>query len=99
MSEPAARPYLSLAVLAYNERETVARTARLCSEVLQHCGHTHELVLVDDGSTDGTREIVQQLTGELPHCRTILHPRNLGIGAGIRTCYFGTVGEWATWFP
>jgi glycosyltransferase involved in cell wall biosynthesis len=94
-----AQPYLSLAILAYNEHDTVARMARLCSEVLRDCGHTYELVLVDDGSTDGTREVVQELVAELPHSRTILHPRNLGIGEGIRTCYFGTTGEWATWFP
>jgi glycosyltransferase involved in cell wall biosynthesis len=93
------RPYLSLAVLAYNERDTVARMVRLCSEILSDCGHTYELVLVDDGSTDGTREVVLELAAELPHCRSVLHPRNLGIGEGIRTCYFRTTGEWATWFP
>ena len=92
-------PYLSLAVLNYNEAETIERAARLCSRVLQDCGCTHELVLVDDGSTDGSRDLIQQLAGELPHCRAIFHPRNLGIGAGIRTCYFETIGEWATWFP
>jgi glycosyltransferase involved in cell wall biosynthesis len=99
MSDIPTRPYLSLAVLAFNERETVARTARLCSDVLRGCGRTYELVLVDDGSTDGTRELVQGLSGQLPRCRAILHPRNLGIGEGIRTCFFETTGEWATWFP
>jgi glycosyltransferase involved in cell wall biosynthesis len=94
-----ARPYLSLAILAYNEDRTIEKAARLCSEVLQASGKTYELVLVDDGSKDQTREIMGSLAADLPCCRTIFHPRNLQIGAGIRTCYFGTKGEWATWFP
>lgn len=93
------RPYLSLALLNYNEEGSIVRAARLCSRVLQRCGHSYELVLVDDGSTDRSRDLIGELTRELPCCRPIYHPRNLGIGAGIRTCYFETVGEWATWFP
>jgi glycosyltransferase involved in cell wall biosynthesis len=93
------KPYLSLAILAYNEQESVERAARLCSAVLESCGHTYELVLVDDGSTDQTPALIDKLVAELPCCRSIRHPRNLGIGAGIRTCYFGTVGQWAVWFP
>lgn len=93
------RPFLSLALLAYNEKDTLRRAATRCSGVLEGCGISYELVLVDDGSTDGSGEIMQGLAGELPGCRAIRHPRNLGIGAGIRTCYFATTGEWATWFP
>lgn len=92
-------PFLSLAVLAYNERDNIERAARRCSEALQACGQTYELVLVDDGSTDGTGPIMDRLAGELPHGRVIHHGRNLGIGAGIRTCYFQTHGQWAAWFP
>jgi glycosyltransferase involved in cell wall biosynthesis len=93
------RPFLSLSVLAYNEIDTIERAARLCSEVLESLDRSYELVLVDDGSTDGCRERISTLAPELPGCRAILHPRNLGIGAGIRTCFFGTRGQWATWFP
>jgi glycosyltransferase involved in cell wall biosynthesis len=93
------RPYLSCAVLAYNEEESIERAARVCSEVLEACGRSYELVLVDDGSTDRTPELMDALVRELPRCRLIRHPRNLGFGGGIRTCYFGTRGEWATWFP
>src|SRR5262245_58082304 len=93
------RPYLSLALLNYNEEATIAMAARLCSRVLESCGKSYELVLVDDGSTDGSRALVAELTESLPQCRAVYHPANLGIGAGIRTCYFETVGEWATWFP
>jgi glycosyltransferase involved in cell wall biosynthesis len=92
-------PFLSLSVLAYNEEASIERAARLCSEVLEGCGRTYELVLVDDGSTDATPLLVDGLAAELPHCRAIHHPGNLGIGAGIRTAYFGTRGRWAVWFP
>jgi glycosyltransferase involved in cell wall biosynthesis len=92
-------PWLSLSVLAYNEEASVERAARLCSQVLESCGRTYELVLVDDGSTDATPHIMAGLSAELPHCRVIRHPRNLGIGAGVRTCYFATRGRWAVWFP
>jgi glycosyltransferase involved in cell wall biosynthesis len=92
-------PFLSLAVLNYNEEDSIERAARLCSDVLQRCRVTYELVLVDDGSTDRSRSIIERMTRVLPCCRAIYHRGNLGIGAGIRTCYFQTSGEWATWFP
>jgi dolichol-phosphate mannosyltransferase len=99
MSDIESRPLLSLAILAYNEEATVERAARLCSHVLEGCGGSYELVLVDDGSTDATPRIIAGLSVDLPHCRVIRHPQNLGIGAGIRTCYFATRGQWAVWFP
>jgi|SRR5579864_1550729 len=93
------KPYLSLSILCYNEEGSLERAARLCSEVLERCSLSYELVLVDDGSSDTSPGIMLRLAEELPHCRVITHPRNLGIGAGVRTCFFGTRGEWATWFP
>jgi glycosyltransferase involved in cell wall biosynthesis len=93
------RPFLSFALLNFNEEATLELAARRAWEALAACGRTFELVLVDDGSTDSSANIISHLAGELPHCRAIFHGRNLGIGAGIRTCYFATRGQWATWFP
>lgn len=93
------RPFLSICLLAYNERDGLERAAERCAQALEACGQTYELVLVDDGSTDGSAEIIERLVPRLPCCRAIHHPRNLGIGAGVRTCYFESQGEWATWFP
>ena len=56
-------------------------------------------MMVDDGSTDRTASIMDRLAAEVPHARAVHHPRNLGIGAGIRTCFFESAGEWATFFP
>lgn len=99
VQQPPGAPFLSLAVLAYNETKTIERAAQLCSQALEAGDYTYELVLVDDGSTDGTRDQMIACSETLPNCRTIFHPKNLGIGAGIRTCYFGTTGQWATWLP
>lgn len=96
---PGEIPFLSLALLAYNEEKTVEEAARRCSRGLTACGQSYELVLVDDGSNDQTPAIMDRLSQELPFCRLIRHPRNLGIGAGIRTSYFATRGTWATFFP
>jgi glycosyltransferase involved in cell wall biosynthesis len=93
------RPQLSFALLNYNERGTVEEAARRASRALEACQRTYELVLVDDGSTDGSGDVLRRLARELPHCRTIFHGANRGIGEGIRTCYFQTRGAWATWFP
>jgi len=93
------RPYLSMAILAYNERDSIESAAYRSSRALARCGTTYELILVDDGSTDGSGEAMDRLASELPRCRVLHHPTHLGLGAAIRTAYFGGRGEWATWFP
>ncbi|NLD89150.1 MAG: glycosyltransferase family 2 protein [Lentisphaerae bacterium] len=96
---PGINPFLSVAILNYNEIHTLEEAARTAARVLALMGVTHEIVLVDDGSSDGSRNLITHLVEVLPHCRAVLHRRNLGIGEGIRTCYFTSRGEWSTWFP
>src|SRR5215212_251224 len=73
---------VSIVIPAYNERDTVEK---LLDQVLAVPldGIEKEIVVVDDGSSDGTREVLQQ-RAEAGHIRLLLQPRNQGKGAAVR---------------
>ncbi len=72
---------LSIIMPAYNERHTIREiVARVFAAPL--AGIERELVIVDDGSTDGTRDILRELEGR-PEIRIFLQPRNFGKGAAV----------------
>jgi len=78
---------LSVIIPVYNEKSTVLP---LLEKVLA-VPLEKEVVIVDDGSTDGTREILA--TVRHPEARVILHDRNRGKGAAIRTAIPEVRGE------
>jgi glycosyltransferase involved in cell wall biosynthesis len=75
---------LTILVPVFNEVRTIR-------EILQQVDSADvgslekELIIVDDGSTDGTREILQALNGLRIPFRVVLHARNMGKGAALRT--------------
>ena len=71
-------PRLSVVMPCYNESETIDEiVARVLASP-----HTAELVIVDDGSTDGTRDRLARLDNE--RVRVLFQPRNQGKGAALR---------------
>ncbi len=74
------RPLLSVIVPCYNERATVAELLRRVREVAVE----KEIIVVDDRSTDGSRDVVAGLARQWPEIRQILQPVNQGKGAAIR---------------
>ena len=85
-TEPEAPRWRTLSVIVpvYNERETLAEIVRRIRAVDLGAFHlTVEIVLVDDGSADGTRDLLPGLA-ELPGVRVLLQPRNRGKGAAVR---------------
>jgi len=64
----------------YNERDHVEQEIKRIRAALDQAGMSYELICVDDGSTDGTREVLTSIKG----IRTILFPRNQGSGTARR---------------
>jgi polyisoprenyl-phosphate glycosyltransferase len=79
---PAADDELDVSVVlpCYNERDHVELEVKRIRTALTAAGLRHEVICVDDGSTDGTREVLQAIRG----IRTILLPRNQGSGTARR---------------
>jgi glycosyltransferase involved in cell wall biosynthesis len=80
---------LSIVVPVYNEAQTLREVVRKVLAV--PC--LLEVVIVDDGSTDGTSEVAQQLAEMHPQVRTIRHSTNRGKTAALRTGFALTRGE------
>lgn len=75
-------PKLSLVALFYNEERSVEAVMREALQVLRSVGVSFELVAIQNGSTDGTPEILARLTKEIPELRILKIPVNLGAGYG-----------------
>ena len=81
---------LSVIIPIYNERATLRRVVeKVLSVPLQI-----ELICVDDGSTDGSRGILEQLERQYPQLRVILQPRNIGKGAALRRGFSEATGDY-----
>lgn len=80
---------LSVIVPVYNERNTVVEAVRRARAV--ELSLDKEIILVDDGSTDGTRAVLPQL--EDSTVRVVLHPENRGKGAAVRTGLAHATGD------
>jgi glycosyltransferase involved in cell wall biosynthesis len=72
---------LSVVIPVFNEAATIGP---ILSQVAA-TGLADEILVVDDGSTDGTRAQLEQLAPRHPAVRVILQPRNMGKGAAVRT--------------
>jgi glycosyltransferase involved in cell wall biosynthesis len=77
------RKLLSIIICAYNERRTILDAIDQARRVNLGPEWEQEIIVVDNASTDGTRELLQSL--ELSGVRVVLHPRNLGKSASILT--------------
>ena len=75
-----ADPLLSVVMPAYNERDTIEEIIRRALAAPLRI----ELIVVDDASTDGTRDILQTLAAPVLAFRLLLQPGNQGKGAALR---------------
>jgi len=85
-------PKLSIVMCVYNEKASVRPVLEKVRAAALSEGWLKEIVVVDNCSTDGTREILQSLN--YPDVRVIYHPRNLGKGASVRTGFREATGDY-----
>ena len=76
---------LSMFFPAYNDGGTIASLVILAVQVAGRLTPDFEVIVVNDGSTDSTKEILDELARTYPRVRVIHHPRNRGYGAALRT--------------
>jgi glycosyltransferase involved in cell wall biosynthesis len=81
---------VSVVVPVYNEERTVATLLR---RVLAAGLDLHEIIVVDDGSRDATRDRVAEVAASDPRVRLIAQPQNQGKGAALRTGFAAAAGE------
>lgn len=78
---------LSVVIPVFNEQRTIAEVIRR----VRTCGIPCELVIVDDGSTDGTRQILAEYQAD-PDVTVVLHAENQGKGAALKTGFLRAKG-------
>src|SRR5437867_12601161 len=90
-------PSLSVIVPCHNDEGSIGPFLR---ELASQAGYfsRFEVIVVDDASRDGSPSIIRSLAAELP-LRVETHPRNLGLGAAVRTGFNAATLEWLTYLP
>ena len=88
---PAKLRKLSVVVPVYNERNTLVEVLRRMRAVELPDGIEKEIIVVDDGSTDGTRDVLRQLGDST--VRIVMLDKNQGKGAALRAGFGHATGE------
>jgi glycosyltransferase involved in cell wall biosynthesis len=89
---------LSIIICAYNERETILPVLDRVHQAPLRPGWEREIIVVDNASTDGTRELLEGVVSQnagYSETQVIFQPRNMGKGTSIRTAIPHCSGDYA----
>ena len=84
---------ISVVVPLYNERESLGELTAWIDRVARENGLSYEIVMVDDGSSDGSWEEIERLSAEYPSLRAIRFARNYGKSAALYCGFAEARGE------
>lgn len=84
---------ISLVIPAYNEIECIAQCVAEASDVMTRTGRRFEIIVIDDGSSDGTFEALRGLTAKIPELRALRLSGNCGQTAAMEAGFHAATGE------
>jgi dolichyl-phosphate beta-glucosyltransferase len=83
-------PCLSIVIPAFNEQKRITGTLENIVRFIEGCDFLCEMIIVDDGSVDGTKKVIEPFCSKYPFIQLICFPENRGKGhavrAGIEAC-------------
>lgn len=98
--------FLSIVIPCFNEQDSIPRYGTDLFPRLDELGVDYEVLVVDDGSSDGTAAALRALAAGRPNLKILTHQANQGLGAALRTGFREASGLWVvtldadlTWSP
>ena len=85
---------ISAVLPAFNEQDNIVEAIEELGSVAAECTSDYEIIVVDDGSSDRTNELVVHLAESDPRIRLVEHERNQGYGAALHSGFSAAQYEW-----
>ncbi len=92
-------PFLTIFIPAYNEEGNLEGCVNTLIARMEELGVSCEVLIVNDGSNDGTARIAESLAASYARVRVIHHPQNRGMGGAFKTALLHAQGEWMILIP
>lgn len=83
---------VSVILPCFNEEQSLERTLQVVSAAMARVPE-HEIIVVNDGSTDGSAAVLDRIIGRFPTLRIVTHEQNRGYGAALKTGIRRATGE------
>lgn len=84
---------LSIVIPAYNEKESLPTLLQKITEEVKPLNLQYEIVVIDDGSSDGTDKVLKEIKAQLPELRAIIFRKNYGKSAALSEGFKFAQGE------